>query len=118
MSELLTRARQQLASEAPHSVRRACWLARAALEQQVLDLLKARGIDADRCSERARLTCLEGAYVDQRDLTASATYAWSRLSEACHQHAYELAPTHHEASLLVDLVASLELKDVPQQAQP
>ena len=45
----------------------------------------------------ARLSCLEGAYVDDRGLTFKAEFAWNRLSEACHQHAYQLAPTYTEA---------------------
>lgn len=107
MTDLLATAREQLASGSSHSVRRACWLARAALEARVADLLTARGIDASNASERGRMSCLEGAYSDDRDLTARAEYAWNRLSESCHQHAYQLAPTHLEASRLVDLVETL-----------
>ena len=104
MTDLLDRARQQLAGGGQHSVRRACWLARASLESRVQALLVAKGIDAEQCSERARLTCLEGAYADERELIARATYAWSRLSEACHQHAYQLEPTASEAMHLIELV--------------
>lgn len=108
MSELLDRAREQLDSASPHATRRACWLARSALEARVRELLTARGVDASQASERARLSCLEGAYPDDRELSARAEYAWQRLSESCHHHAYELAPTWAEARRLIDLVEGLE----------
>lgn len=107
MSALLDKAQDQLSSNSRQAIRRACWLARAALEAQVEELLEAKGIDARKASERAKLSCLEGAYLDQRDLVARAEFAWSRLSEACHQHAYELSPTHAEAKHLIGLVGSL-----------
>ena len=108
MSDLLAIARDQLSSSSAHAVRRACWLARASLEARIADLLHARGIDASQASERGRLSCLEGAYPDDRDLTARAEYVWNRLSESCHQHAYHLAPTYAEASRLIDLVEAVE----------
>lgn len=107
MTGLLDRALAQLAVHEAHSTRRACWLARAALEQLVVELLTARGIGPQTMSERAKLSCLEGAYTDHRDMVAGIEYAWSRLSEACHQHAYELTPTHQEAGHLVGLVGKL-----------
>lgn len=104
---LVQKARQQLEARDPYALRRACWLARTALEGVIVDLLKARGVAANRASERARLSCLEGVYVDDRALVNRAQYAWTRLSEACHQHAYELAPTYPEVQHLVELVAQL-----------
>ena len=65
-------------------------------------------IRAEAASERAKLTMLEGAYVDNRELASKAQYAWHRLSEACHQHAFELSPTHTEATDLIAIVATLE----------
>ena len=107
MSDLLDTARAHLGSNDPLAIRRACWLARAALESAVIDLLSARGIDVTKASERGKLSCLEGAYADDRQLTSRAEYAWSRLSEACHQHAYQLSPTHVEAKQLIELVAGV-----------
>jgi hypothetical protein len=106
-SSPVAKAFQQLDSLEPHAIRRACWLARAALESLIDDLLIAKGIQAERASERARLSCLEGAYHDDRDLAHKAEYAWSRLSDACHQHAYLLSPTYSEARHLIELVEHL-----------
>ena len=107
MNTLVEKACQQLESPDPYSLRRACWLARTALEGVIVDLLKVKGVTADRASERAKLSCLEGIYVGDRDLVHKAEYAWSRLSEACHQHAYQLAPTYPEVRHLVGLVEEL-----------
>lgn len=104
MNTLIEKARQQIEAQDPYSLRRACWLARTALEGVITDLLKIKGVAADRASERAKLSCLEGLYVDDRALAHRAEYAWSRLSEACHQHAYELAPTYPEVQHLIGLV--------------
>lgn len=113
MTDLLTRARAQLDSGEPHAVRRACWLTRAALEERVQALLAAKGISAAGASERSRLTCLEGAYPENRELSGRAEYAWSRLSETCHQHAYHLAPTRAEASHLIEVVEWLRIGAEP-----
>lgn len=107
MSGLLAKAEAQLELNTTLALRRACWLARAELESLVLDLLRARGINAESSSERGKLSCLEGAYTDERDLTFKAEFAWNRLSEACHQHAYQLSPTYSEAKHLIDLVSEL-----------
>lgn len=117
-SALLVRASDQLDRKEPHAVRRACWLTRSALEGIVQQLLQARQINLDEASERAKLSCLEGAYHDDRDLVARAEYAWSRLSEACHQHAYELTPTHQEATHLVDLVRRLAARAREHESSP
>ena len=107
MSTLLAKAEVQLELNTALALRRACWLARTALEALILDLLRAKGISAESSSERSKLSCLEGAYADERDLTFKAEFAWNRLSEACHQHAYQLAPTYSEAKHLIGLVAEL-----------
>lgn len=118
MNTLVEKASQQLESRDPYSLRRACWLARTALELVITELLGAKGVAADRASERARLSCLEGLYVDDRALAHRAEYAWSRLSEACHQHAYELAPTHLEVQHLVGLVAELANLSYTNHVEP
>ncbi|MBW9208631.1 hypothetical protein KV100_03115 [Mumia sp. zg.B21] len=91
-----------------HSLRIACWLTRAALEQRVAELLDAKGWDAGRANMRSRLSCLESAYAADDDVVASqAEYAWAALSRVCHKHAYELAPTVTEARHLGTVVAGL-----------
>lgn len=108
MSDLLALARAQLNDGDAGANRRACWLARSAMEEAIDDLLLSRGVDAGpRASTRAKLTCLEVAYEDEPRLAARAQYTWARLSEACHHHAYQLSPTASEAKQLVASVALL-----------
>ncbi len=109
MSMLLALAVAQLSQGDPHANRRAAWFARSALEDVVVELLRAKQVDVGPlASGRSKLTCLEALYrEDQPALATRAEYAWASLSEACHQHAYELAPTHAEVEHLVQLVGSL-----------
>jgi hypothetical protein len=108
VSALLALAETQLQVSGSHSNRIACWLARSALEETLDRLLSEAGISCgDRASARSKLSCLEVEY-GNTDLPARAQYAWSRLSEACHHHAYELSPTHSEAQHLVELVHDLD----------
>jgi hypothetical protein len=101
-------ARAQLEAGDAGSNRRACWLARSAMEEVLDHLLEVRGLDTGPlASTRAKLSCLEVAYDDEPGLAARAQYAWTRLSEACHHHAYELSPTALEARDLVDAVSRL-----------
>lgn len=89
--------------------RAACWLARAAFEQIVHDLLVTMGNDPGDAAMRTQLSCLEATFVDiDAGLAARAQYAWTSLSQACHQHAFELNPTVTEARHLLHLVKSLE----------
>ena len=107
MSDLLELAEAQLGSAAPHSTRMACWLARSAMEEIIDVLLRAKAVaPGDWASARSRLTCLQVAY-EGSSIPGTAQYVWSRLSEACHQHAYELAPTYSEAQHLLQLVRAL-----------
>ncbi|MDP3967853.1 MAG: hypothetical protein Q8Q02_06185 [Nocardioides sp.] len=109
MSALLALAIAQLGQGDPNSNRRAAWFARSALEDVVTELLQAKGVDpGPLASGRARLTCLEALYREEDPgLATRAEYAWARLSGACHQHAYELTPTHVEVLHLVELVSGL-----------
>jgi hypothetical protein len=47
---------------------------------------------------RVRLACLRALVPS---IAGDAALAWSGLSRACHQHAYEIAPHHAEVSHLV-----------------
>lgn len=107
MSDLLELAETQLLSPGPHSNRMACWLARSAMEDIIDELLATKGFHpGERASARSKLTCLEVAY-EGTAIPRRAQYAWSRLSEACHQHAYQLSPTYSETEHLVHLVRSV-----------
>ncbi|GAB3488153.1 hypothetical protein GCM10027572_08510 [Flexivirga lutea] len=55
----------------------------------------------------SRLTCLEVAYEDDPLIAERAEFAWARLSNACHQHAFELSPAASEVANLVKLVTQL-----------
>jgi hypothetical protein len=116
VSDLLALARLQLEVPGAHSNRIGCWLARSALEDVIDQLLAARSVEPGaEASTRSRLTCLEVAYQEQPDLPARAGYAWSRLSEACHQHAYQLSPTYSEARHLLDLVETFVTRESEEQ---
>lgn len=113
MNTLLALAVTQLGQGDPHANRRAAWFARAALEDVIDELLAAKQLTVgERASSRAKLSCLEALYRDDNpDLATRAEYAWTRLSEACHQHAYELTPTYVEVRHLVELVGGLGKSD-------
>jgi hypothetical protein len=81
-------------------------LARQALESALDEFWRQRAPGLERCSMRAQLLCLPSfLHVDGHDgLAERTTYAWSRLSRACHQHVYELAPTAGELAAWIDIV--------------
>lgn len=91
-----------------HSARAAAWLTRSALEDIVRELVRAKGAEPGRASNRSVLSCLEVLYGDQSDLVVDAQYAWDALSRAAHHHAYELAPTVAEVTDLMRRVNSLD----------
>ncbi len=97
----LERAQRVLSSDLPGSSRMAAWLARAALESGVARRLEMLGHHTQAASMRSRLTCL---HVLDGDRAVDAEFAWHRLSGACHQHAFELAPTAGEVRRLIDQV--------------
>jgi hypothetical protein len=83
--------------------RAAAFLARQALEAAVGDILATRASGTERCSARAQFLCLPTYAPDEP--AHRATFLWGALSRACHQHAYELAPTAEE---LAGWVAGVE----------
>ncbi|QIX27223.1 hypothetical protein ncot_11900 [Nocardioides sp. JQ2195] len=108
MSNLLDLAEAQLASPGSHGNRMACWLARSALEESIDELLAIKKIEAgERSSTRSKLSCLEVAF-EGTGLPSKAQYAWSRLSESCHQHAFKLSPTFSEVEHLIHLVRTIQ----------
>lgn len=95
-----------------HSNRAACWIARAALENAVDDLLNAKQRSAPDASMRSKLTVLQVAFEQDNDVPARAEYAWSRLPQACHHHAFELSPNATEVRHLIGLVEKLATDSV------
>lgn len=94
----LARAERMLTNGLTGSSRMAAWLARAALEDGVVQRLDRLGHDTRLASMRSRLTCL---FVLDDECAADAEFAWNRLSGACHQHAFELAPNASEVRALL-----------------
>ena len=70
-------------------------LARQALEATLAELWTKRGVKIGWATERAQLLCLPHVISD-RTLSADAVVAWNALSEAAHQHPYDLPPTAGE----------------------
>lgn len=87
------------------SARLAAFLARQALEELVVARCVALGVDIERPSMRSRLVILRS--LDTTERADAASVAWNRLSNACHHHAYELAPTVDEVRHLCGVVAVL-----------
>lgn len=106
---ILEEAQRILDGTAAARNRMACWLARTALETTVRDLLQARRVDPGDGTMASLLICLDRTYADQPDVAARAHFTWTRLSHACHQHAFELSPTSEEARHLIDNVRRLTL---------
>lgn len=105
---ILEQARGVLDGTSQSRNRVACWLARSALEECVRDLLIAKGRMPGDATMASLLTCLEIAYQDDPQVADRADFAWARLSNACHQHAFELSPTASEAANLIEMVAELD----------
>ena len=81
-------------------------LTRQALERSLEELWAAKSPPMLRASERAQLLCLR-QWVNP-ELAGRTYYTWSALSQACHQHAYDLAPTSSELSGWIETVDELE----------
>ena len=104
-TELLAQAQQVLANRnAGQSARMAAFLARQALEEIVQQRCTELGVPAPWASMRSRLLILRG--MDSADALAAA-FAWNRLSNACHLHAYEMQPSVAEVEHLCATVAGL-----------
>ena len=81
-------------------------LARQALEASLAELWAKRNVKAGWATERAQLLCLPFVLGDRR-LAADAMLAWASLSDACHQHPYDLSPTASELAGWLDTVEEL-----------
>jgi hypothetical protein len=106
-AELLTLSRGLLSRTDPEIAglwpRASALLARQALESALDRYWTARGMALDACPTLAQLICL-AQYLDDRDLAGRVHHAWSALSDACHHHAYDLAPTAEELVSWLDVV--------------
>jgi hypothetical protein len=93
--QLLEQAKALTSDDVPETrgywPRASALLGRMALEAAMSDRLQAIHPDLPDATARSQLLCLD-LCVDH-DLASEATIAWAGLSSACHEHAYELAPT-------------------------
>lgn len=93
-AQLLAAAEQLLARPAKADLawpRAAALLARQALEQSLDAYWQAKGMSLAQLATGPQLICLAD-YLDDRSLGERVRHAWGALSDACHHHAYELAP--------------------------
>lgn len=81
-------------------------LTRQALEGALEDLWIRRGMYMSTVSTHAQLICLR-AYLNDDSLASDIRYAWGALSQACHHHPYELAPTAQELARWATTVRAL-----------
>ena len=108
--ELLSQARALLGLASPATrglwPRAAALLARQALEGALDDYWQARRLPIGReVSRRAQFICLrEYARAHEKELAARLHHAWTALSQACHHHGYELAPTAGELQGWMEVV--------------
>ncbi len=105
--ELLAQAQTVLAGSRKDglSARMAAFLARQALEEIIAQRCENLDAPAPRATARSRLVVLRA--LDTQDAADRAAIAWSRLSVACHVHAFELQPSTSEVEHLCEVVASL-----------
>ena len=110
-AEVLGMARQLLDRATPETAgmwpRTAALLARQALEMAVDEYWAAQRLGLESCATRQQLICLR-EYMKDAELAGRVHHAWNALSEACHQHPYELPPT---ASELLDWIAVVQRFD-------
>jgi hypothetical protein len=105
-AELLGYARRLLEEEpvTGQNARLAAVLARQALESVVEARCAAVGEGVVHASMKVRLIVLY-ALAPNDESVRTLDYAWGRLSQACHHHAYELSPTVTEVRTLCESVA-------------
>jgi hypothetical protein len=120
-AELLAAAREVL--HEPSATTSGGWprmvalLTRQALENAVSEFWRSRPATASmcRCSRKAQFACLP--FYLKASAAREAEYVWVALSEACHYHAYELAPTAGELTRWLDAVAGL-IESMQMEAKP
>ena len=108
-AELLAIARQMLDRATPETAglwpRATALMARQALEQAVDEYWMAKRLALESCATRQQLICLR-EYLGDTELAGRVHHVWNALSNACHQHPYELPPTAAELADWIAVVAS------------
>lgn len=105
--ELLGQAQRVLGAKGTggSSSRMAAFLARRALEDIVEQRCAVLGASAPWATTRSKLLILRA--LDTADAADRAAFAWNRLSNACHLHAFEMQPSTAEVEQLCGVVANL-----------
>lgn len=105
--ELLGQAQRVLAASGTggSSSRMAASLARRALEEIVEQRCIELGASAPWATTRSKLLILRA--LDTAEVADRAVFAWNRLSNACHLHAFEMQPSTAEVERLCSVVAEL-----------
>jgi hypothetical protein len=102
--EVLDRPRAATAGAWPRAV---ALLTRGALEKTLDEFWESTPATTGLtlCSRRSQFACLP-SYLDI-GTAREISYVWATLSDACHYHAYELAPTAAELTGWINVVAEL-----------
>jgi hypothetical protein len=86
--------------------RAAAHLCRQALESGLAAYWSKRMPGVETLPLRAQLLCLPSCF-DDPQLSRTISYTWAALSNACHHHVYELAPTAAEIGGWIDTVEAM-----------
>jgi hypothetical protein len=85
--------------------RMAAFLARRALEEVVDQRCADLDAPAPWATTRSKLLILRA--LDTAEAADRAAFAWTRLSNACHMHAFEMQPSTAEVEQLCGVVTEL-----------
>ena len=86
--------------------RAATHLCRQALELGLAAFWAKRLPGVESLPLRAQLLCLP-SFFDDPELSQRTSYTWAALSNACHHHVYELAPSSAEIAGWIDTVEAM-----------
>ena len=106
-SELIGQAQRLLTTRGGggSSARMAAFLARRALEEIIDQRCIELNASAPWANRRSKLLILRA--LDDPESADRAAFAWNRLSNACHLHAFEMQPSVLEVEHLCAVVAKL-----------
>lgn len=86
--------------------RAAAHLCRQALEIGLQDFWKQYLPGVENMPLRVQLICLP-TYMQDKKLAHAIAYTWAALSNACHHHVYELAPTASELQMWIETTETM-----------
>lgn len=101
--------------EQPHFGVKGAWpravalLGRQALEEGLDDFWEGRLEGMKDASRRTQILCLN-EFIRDRDVADGIKESWSGLTQACHHHPFELAPTEAELKMWLERVDGLVME--------